>query len=217
MLKTRTTKFIAVIMLICMLFSAMQTTVLAVSVANTNADDAYFAQAVNAVKTCGIFEGYPDGTMGENNNVTRAEMAVICLRLLSISKDWEKNYTIVKSYPDVANDYWAAKYISKAFEIGIAQGDTEGNFRPSDNVTYDEATKMLLVAGGYNVDETGNTPSYPDGYRKIARENGIRDNIKCGNSKPISRGGIIIMTYQLLLSKVTMPDVSLPEGTYEGV
>lgn len=62
-------------------------------------ENAWYADAVASLSEKGIIEGYPDGTFGPNNNVNRAELAVVMDRLLQYIETCE-----VASDDDVTAD-----------------------------------------------------------------------------------------------------------------
>ncbi|HZK18204.1 MAG TPA: S-layer homology domain-containing protein [Clostridia bacterium] len=51
-------------------------------------------------------------------------------------------------FPDVADDFWAAKYIVKMDLRGVVDGYPDGSFKPGDNVTEEEALKMAVYNAG---------------------------------------------------------------------
>jgi S-layer homology domain. len=171
-----------------------------VAAANVTATRDYFDEAAADLKDRGIFKGYEDGSMGENNLVTRAEMAAICTRLIGLPDGWEDEYTSEKTYTDMPSDHWATAYIGKAFEMKIAQGDPDGKFRPSDNVKMNEAVKMIVSAGGYGSDSEGNPLEYPDGYMDRADLLAMTDNVSCEGESAVSRGAVIVMVYEMIHS-----------------
>ena len=52
-------------------------------------EDAWYTEAVNSLSEKGIIQGYPDGTFGPNNNVNRAELAVMLDRLIEYMETGE--------------------------------------------------------------------------------------------------------------------------------
>ena len=58
----------------------------------------------------GIIQGYPDGTFGPENPVTRAEAVTMIARLLSRSD----TFTAGKTFSDVEAEYWAYTIIMNA-------------------------------------------------------------------------------------------------------
>jgi len=164
-------------------------------------DNDYFGIVAEDLKARGIFIGYPDGTMGENNHVTRAEMATVCTRILGVEN--KPNYVPTVKYPDVPDTHWAVKYVSLTNDYGITQGYPDGTFKPENNVTLNETLKMLLVSGGYGSDDTGNALSYPDGYIQAGKDLGVTNKIVYDGNRAALRGEIMFMTYQMLQADQT--------------
>ncbi len=51
--------------------------------------------------------------------------------------------------PDVPADHWASEVIANLVEKGIITGDAEGNIRPGDLITREEAAKIITLAAGF--------------------------------------------------------------------
>lgn len=74
---------------------------------------------------------------------------IIC-RLLD--KEEEALASVGKTkFTDVSADHWASGYINVASQAGIINGDGNGLFRPGDEVTYEEAVKMVVCACGFRL------------------------------------------------------------------
>ncbi len=91
--------------------------------------------------------GYPDGTVKPEANITREEVATIFYRLL---KDEERDsiYTQANNFTDVPADLWSAEAISTMANGGYITGDAGTSlFRPTDAITRAEfitiATRFL--------------------------------------------------------------------------
>lgn len=66
--------------------------------------------AINAMSSSGVINGYPDGTFRPNNPITRAETVAMIARLFDRSQEW----TGAKTFSDVRSTHWAYKYIMNA-------------------------------------------------------------------------------------------------------
>ena len=91
--------------------------------------------------------GYPDGTVRPEGNITRAEVATMFYNLLR-----DKTAPADKSFPDVAEDAWYAKYVSVLAGKGIMTGYPDGEFKPDQKITRAEfavvATLFAKEANG---------------------------------------------------------------------
>ncbi|PWV95535.1 glycerophosphoryl diester phosphodiesterase [Paenibacillus cellulosilyticus] len=89
----------------------------------------------------GFMNGYQDGTFKPNNSITRAEFITVVARLLALPDAQGSS-----SFNDVAADAWYAKYVNSAVEAGWVQGFADHTFRPSQNITREEAVVILYRA-----------------------------------------------------------------------
>ena len=94
---------------------------------------------IEAIKTAGYINGYPDGTFRPNNNISRAEIAKIVVLAAGFTID-----TSGAGFSDIAG-HWASDYILTAANRGVVGGYTDGTFRPNNSATRAEASKMVSV------------------------------------------------------------------------
>lgn len=82
-------------------------------------------------------QGYPDGNVRPNANITRAEVATIFYRLLD--EDVRKaNETQVSTFPDVQKGKWYSTAIATLEKMNIVQGSKDGKFHGDDPITRAE-------------------------------------------------------------------------------
>ncbi len=166
----------------------------------------YYAKAAITLEEMGIFTGYPDGTFGAANPVTRAEMAAVMCRMAKKDSVYGAGESI---FGDVDASHWAVKYIFIASKEGIINGDGTGNFRPGDSVTYEEALKMVVCTLGYGKNIVPNSNDWSKPYLEIAENKKITQGLIGSKGKPSTRGDIAIMCYNALLSQGSaMPGTS---------
>lgn len=68
-------------------------------------------------------------------------------------------------FPDVPDNYWARKHITKLQQQGIVQGDGLGMFKPSGNVSQQDAVLMALRFTGAADKVNPNTPVvFPENF-----------------------------------------------------
>ena len=98
------------------------------------------ANYIGYMQQFGIITGYSDGSFRPDAPVTRAEFAAIASR-------FEKLTEGSKSFTDVPDTYWAARYINFAATRGWVTGYSDGTFKPENTITRAEvaaATCRLL-------------------------------------------------------------------------
>ena len=181
-----------------------------------------FESAFIKLHLMGIFTGYPDQTFKPDRPITRAEFLAVTLRALNFEK-YVSGFKGATKYPDTPVDHWATAYINAGTAFGIVKGYPDGTFRPDSNVTYAEATTMLVRMLGYTqyitpVTPGGGTEDWfanfvkmamamgdPSGYGmnvhppELVLPDGILTGVTSFNAAaPASRGDLAIMTYNSL-------------------
>ncbi len=86
-----------------------------------------------------LLSGYEDSTFRGNANIKRGELCKVLALALGLKV---KTYVKAK-FPDVPTNHWASPYIAALTEKGYLTGDTDGNFRPEDNITRAELAVVL--------------------------------------------------------------------------
>lgn len=93
------------------------------------------ANYIGYMQQFGIITGYSDGSFRPDAPVTRAEFAAIASR-------FEKLTQGSKSFTDVPNTYWAARYINFAATRGWVTGYSDGTFKPENPITRAEVAAV---------------------------------------------------------------------------
>ena len=93
------------------------------------------ANYIGYMQQFGIITGYSDGSFRPDAPVTRAEFAAIASR-------FEKLTEGSKSFADVPDTYWAARYISFAATRGWVTGYSDGTFKPENTITRAEVAAV---------------------------------------------------------------------------
>jgi len=99
--------------------------------------------------------GYPDGSFGPDNSITRAEFVALVNRVFGFTASEPINY------PDVAPDAWFSDEIAKAKAAGYLSGYEDGTIRPNGQISRQEAA--LILAKVLQLDLNAN----PDGIEKF--------------------------------------------------
>ena len=93
------------------------------------------ANYIGYMQQFGIITGYSDGSFRPDAPVTRAEFAAIASR-------FEKLTEGSKSFADVPDTYWAARYINFAATRGWVTGYSDGTFKPENPITRAEVAAV---------------------------------------------------------------------------
>ena len=101
------------------------------------------ALTLNTADHFAFINGYPDGTVKPNGNVTRAEVAAILYRVMDA--DCVKTYETTRcSFSDVVRGDWFNLYVATLENAGvIVDTRTNGKFRPNEAITRAELAAML--------------------------------------------------------------------------
>lgn len=187
------------------LISSMLASVMAISMF-TSSVYAYIAQDVKNTEfktqatvlgALGIMVGDADtGTFRPNDSIKRSEATKIGVALMGLS-DVANVPGQVTKYPDIAKDYWANGFINTATNHGLVIGDTSGNFRPEDQIKYNEVVTILVRALGYESQAIAKG-GYPTGYVAVASSIGLTKGVASAADSLISRGNVAIMAYNAL-------------------
>ncbi|NLT47193.1 MAG: S-layer homology domain-containing protein, partial [Clostridiales bacterium] len=154
--------------------------------------DTEYEEAVSALTTLGIIDGYPDGTFRPDNTITRAELAKLLIAALEMDDDAIRLYA--SGLSDVST-HWAKGYVGYADKLDIVVGYPDKSFRPQNPVSYDEAITMIVRALGYTSDDVGKV--WPANYVEKGTELGILSGIE-GGSQGATRGDIAIMLHRAM-------------------
>ncbi len=108
------------------------------------ADDQWYYDYVLEAAELGIVKGNPDGTFKPNDKVTRADFALMTVRMLGVDED-SLEFTTT-AFTDVNDETYNAAAIQYCADKGLIGGDGDGKFRPNDSITRQEAAKIIAEA-----------------------------------------------------------------------
>ncbi len=109
---------------------------------DVSTDDWFYQNVMDAV-AAGIVSGRGDGTFGPNDRITRRDFAIMVSKLLLDGEDAPEATTT--PFSDVAANDYGLNAIAYCAENGIISG-FDGEFRPSDNITRQEAASVMKNA-----------------------------------------------------------------------
>lgn len=173
-----------------------------------------YAEAVSVLYDLGILTGYTDGTIKADGDITRAEFAAIVCRIKGL-ENAAKSAQGVTAFTDVPADHWASGYINMATQQGIINGMGDGTFAPEENVTFEQAVKMVVAALGYTPKANG-MGGYPTGYLAVASQTGVTKGVSGANGVAANRETVAKLAYNALDVPI-MEQTSFGQGslTYE--
>lgn len=126
--------------------------------------------------------GYPDGLVGPNRTLTRAEAAQIIYALMTDESKAQYAKKAGKTFVDVSKDYWAYDAITMMTKANILVGMGDGRFDPNAVMTREQFATMIAqlfmieinqpIAGYIFKDLNGN---FADKYISLLYALGIID------------------------------------------
>ena len=126
--------------------------------------------------------GYPDGLVGPNRTLTRAEAAQIIYALMTDESKAQYAKKAGKTFVDVSKDYWAYEAITMMTKANILVGMGDGRFAPNAVMTREQFATMIAqlfmieinqpIAGYIFKDLNGN---FADKYISLLYALGIID------------------------------------------
>lgn len=215
-MKTTFFRFSALILIISLLLS--------VGAAAANADDFDIPDdwshdaLVFAVEN-DILRGDEQQKLNPQNNITRAEMAAVLVRLLGAS-----DRSDLSAFPDAEPDAWYYAELSAAYAAGIF-GGSDGKMLPNDPITREQAAVVLCRAFGIVSDNRSAYTAFSDGKKVSAyardsvsalREQGLMNGYQDGSIRPqayITRAEIAQLLYNILDCIADTPDEIGESGT----
>lgn len=100
------------------------------------------------LQAAGFVAGDENGNLMEDNQITRAELAVLVAELNGV-KENAKTYAIAPEFKDVNANDWFGPYVAYAAKEGWFKGDDAGNFNPAGLVSDQTMATVMLRALGY--------------------------------------------------------------------
>ncbi|NEP18080.1 MAG: S-layer homology domain-containing protein [Leptolyngbya sp. SIO4C1] len=105
-----------------------------------------------------IIAGFPDGTFGPNQPVTRAQFAAIVQKAFS-----QPTVRDTRNFSDVAADFWAQGAIQNAYRIGFLSGYPDGTFQPNQEIPRVQV--LVSLSNGLGFSPAGSVPTILSTYQ----------------------------------------------------
>ncbi|MFI3210164.1 MAG: S-layer homology domain-containing protein [Peptostreptococcaceae bacterium] len=110
----------------------------------------------------GVVSGYEDNTFRPNNGVTRAEFVKLINHYLDLDRVIENN-----NFIDVSKGSWYFEEVAIAVYNGYINGYEDNTFRPNENITREEACKVLATILDFESDHINDIFKFND-YEDIS-------------------------------------------------
>lgn len=102
-------------------------------------EDSFNYYIMKELSKRGIIKGNEKGEALPFDNITRAEAAAMCMRLLGVDNMPDTD----SGFEDVPQDAWYAPAVTKARALGVVSGDDETHFSPMRNVSCEEMVALI--------------------------------------------------------------------------
>lgn len=171
--------------------------------------------AMEAAVDNGLLNGFSDGTIKPEANLTRAEMAAIITRAFNA-----KTKADISAFADVAPNAWYYDYIAKAVKMGAMNGKSSTMMYPDTPITREEvftAVARVLVLSSENTvalnryNDKEDISAWALKSMSALAERGYVNGDDLGNAKPkanITREEFAQFMYNTIRTYITK------EGTY---
>ena len=174
-------------------------------------EDNPYRQAIITLTKLGIINGYEEEdktfTFRPEGEITRAEFTKMLITALG-----RGGYTTEPTEFSDIDGHWARYNIKAAYDMKIINGFDDGTFRPDEQVTYEQALKMVVCTLGY-IDFAEGKGGWPNGYTTQANELKLTKGITGQkNSEPALRQVIAQVVYNALEVKKMEKNI---KGEYE--
>ena len=169
-----------------------------------------YYESVDLLSDLGIIQGYPDGSFAPDNDVTRAEFTSLLIRSMNLENIAKASNLDNFPFTDCTSPgiAYALPNIKLAYERGIILGIGDNLFAPEDNVTYEQAVKMVVCAAGYEVVAIENG-GWPYGYLTTGQNLSLLNGVNGTIGVPAKRWQIAQLLYNAF-------DVNLMEKSLTG-
>ena len=111
-------------------------------------------EAIDVMSAVGVINGYEDGTFKPEKVLTREE-AMKIVAYLDLTKTIAETLEGQAIFTDVAADRWSSGYIAYAYTTGVVDGNGDGTFAPTAELTGYAFAKMILNVLGIEGEYTG--------------------------------------------------------------
>jgi hypothetical protein len=107
----------------------------------------WFYEFVNCLYCRGAISGYANGTFRPYNNTTRGQLS----KIVVVAFAYPIYTPPTPTFSDVPADHPFYPYVETAAQAGIVSGYADGTFKPGNDVTRGQLSKIVVVAAGWRL------------------------------------------------------------------
>ena len=156
-------------------------------------EDTHNVEAIEVLKAVDVMVGDDKGNFGPDQQVSRAQMAVVMAKLLNLDYNYYQGQC---KFTDVPN--WAAPYVAACYANGIVSGYNDTTYGANDDVTAVQAASMMMRALGYFKYKEDYQPTFELATVKQASEIGIFSQVNADAKTPLTRNQVAQMALNAL-------------------
>jgi hypothetical protein len=131
-----------------------------------------------------FIQGFPDGSVRPDSNITRAQAAAIFFRLLCPTYHVDMNAPVPNNFSDVPAGEWFAQYVNYLASVDVLLGFPDGTFRPNASISREE---FAAIVTRFNHPQTTLVPVDP-WFSDVTLDRWSRDYIYFGATRDWLRG-----------------------------
>jgi len=106
-------------------------------------ENAWYNEYISKAYALGIVTGYPDGSFGVGENISREDMVTVIARALeALGNSFENSTSMTFSDKDEISAY-AYDYVEALTSLGVINGMGNGTFAPKSTATRAQAAKVI--------------------------------------------------------------------------
>lgn len=159
---------------------------------------------IRRARTIGLVSGYPDGSFGPDQTITRTQFVAM---LMNLMKPEIGSAPLTFTDKDKIAPY-ARKAIAQAVKLGIINGYPDGRFGPDDKTNHTQAAIMIAKALMLDVSSQAKTgfaddaeiPAWAKGFVKAITDKGIvinRPDNKFTPLRAITRAEAVVLLLKM--------------------
>jgi hypothetical protein len=105
----------------------------------------YFYVPVRYLYCASVISGYADNTFRPYNNTTRGQLT----KIVVLAEGWQLDCPTEPTFIDVPPTHTFYCYVETAVSHDIISGYADGTFRPGNDVTRGQLSKIVVLAEGW--------------------------------------------------------------------